>query len=105
MIISFSADIPLYLYWVQRSMDLKQRILRLVEEAPQLNKAAFYSDPVVMALVENLHERWQRAGYEGEPIDYATSEELERLYELAEYYISLPPWKAYRILRERGGQA
>lgn len=86
-------------------MDLKRRILRLVEEAPQLNKAAFYSDPVVMALVENLHERWRRAGYEGEPIDYATPEELERLYELAEYYTSLPPWEAYRIFRERSSPA
>jgi len=86
---------------VQNFMDLKQRVLDLVENAPQMNKAAFYSDPIVESMVEELQSRWEKAGYQGEPIDYATPEELEKLYELAKYYASLSPWKAYRIFKER----
>ncbi|KSW12311.1 hypothetical protein CF15_06085 [Pyrodictium occultum] len=84
---------------------MKSRILSLVEGAPRANQAAFYSDPYVSALVEELHRRWSRAGHRGEPIDFATREELMRLYELAEYYASLPEWKAYRIFMERRGEA
>ncbi len=84
-----------------RQVELKERILSLVETAPQINKAAFYSDPYVEKLVVELHSRWEEAGHEGEPIDYATREELEKLLELAEYYVRLPFWKAYRIVKER----
>ncbi|BEP17631.1 hypothetical protein PYJP_09830 [Pyrofollis japonicus] len=82
-------------------MEIKERILSLIENAPQLNKAAFYSDPYVEKTVEELHRRWEQANYEGEPIDYATPDELNRLLELAEYYVRLPFWKAYKIVKER----
>lgn len=90
------------------NVELKERILSLVETAPQINKAAFYSDPYVEELIVELHSRWENAGHAGEPIDYATREELEKLLELAEYYVRLPFWKAYKIVKERterGGSA
>ena len=81
--------------------ELKQRVLEIVENAPQMNKAAFYSDPYVEHVVEELQKRWAQADYKGEPIDYATDEELEKLYELALEYANMPEWKAYRIFIER----
>lgn len=81
--------------------ELKQRILEIVENAPQMNKAAFYSDPYVEELVNDLQKRWERANYQGEPIDYASDEELEKLYELALEYANMPEWKAYRIFIRR----
>jgi len=83
------------------TMNIRERILALVETAPQINKAAFYSDPYVEEIITELHSRWEGAGYKGEPIDYATEEELRKLLELAEYYTRLPFWKAYRIVKER----
>ncbi|MET1128941.1 MAG: hypothetical protein ABWW70_06455 [Thermoproteota archaeon] len=82
-------------------MSKRDRVLDIVDRMPQLNKAAFYSDPKVVALVETLHRRWSEHGNLNEPIDYATEEELEELLELARHYASLSPWEAYKILRER----
>jgi hypothetical protein len=81
--------------------ELKGRILEIIENVPQMNKAAFYSDPYVERVVNELQQRWERANYEGEPIDYATDEELEKLYELALEYANMPEWKAYRLFIER----
>ena len=81
--------------------ELKERILEIVENAPQMNKAAFYSDPYVERVVSELQKRWEKANYEGEPIDYATDEELEKLYELALEYANMPEWKAYKIFIKR----
>ena len=81
--------------------ELKQRVLEIVENASQMNKAAFYSDPYVERLVEDLQKRWAQSNYEGEPIDYATDEELEELYRLALEYANMPEWKAYKIFIER----
>ncbi|ABM81080.1 hypothetical protein [Hyperthermus butylicus] len=81
--------------------ELKARILDIVENAPQMNKAAFYSDPYVEKLLEELQRRWEESGYQGEPIDHASDEELERLYRLALEYANMPEWKAYRLFLER----
>ncbi len=81
-----------------RADECKEKILLTVDGMPQLNKAAFYGDPTVASLVDELHQRWQRNGYQGEPIDYASEEELETLLEKAYYYSRLPAWKAYRLV-------
>jgi len=83
------------------SKDARERLLEIVENMPQMNKAAFYSDPLVEPLVEELHGRWARNSYRGEPVDYATDEEAEKLLELAKHYASMPSWRAYRIFIER----
>ncbi len=82
-------------------MDQRQRLLDIVENMPQPNKAAFYSDPEVEPLVEELHQRWAREGYKGEPIDYATREEVKKLYQLAERYATMPQWQAYKLFVKR----
>ena len=67
-------------------MDKKQLILKYIEEnkSPWV-KAAFYSDPDVSRLLEELTKRWEREG-RGMPLDYATEEELEELYNKAMKY-------------------
>ncbi len=49
-------------------------------------KAAFYEDPDVMKIVERLYKRWEENECKGEPLDYATIEELELLVEKARRY-------------------
>jgi hypothetical protein len=82
-------------------MDKKRAILELVDNMPQANKAAFYSDPDVEPIVEKLHERWAGSGYRGEPIDYASDEELSLLHRRAKEYASMPSWQAYKLFLER----
>jgi len=82
-------------------VDVRRRLLDLVENMPQMNKAAFYSDPDVERLVRKLHERWARNGYQGEPIDYSSDDEASRLYELAKEYASMPSWEAYKTFIRR----
>ncbi|MEN3000070.1 MAG: hypothetical protein ABDH61_05810 [Acidilobaceae archaeon] len=48
-------------------------------------KAAFYSDPEVSRILEELTRRWEKEG-RGIPLDYATEEELEELYRRAMRY-------------------
>lgn len=79
----------------------RREVLEIVDNMPQANKAAFYSDPYVEQLVRELHERWARHGYSGEPIDYASEEEARELHRLAKRYASMPSWEAYRVFIER----
>ncbi len=77
----------------------KEKILSLIEgERSGWKKAAFYKDPVVSAIMERLYERWEKAGRQGIPLDYATEEEEDILYRLAEKYHRIPESKAMRMV-------
>jgi len=82
-------------------VDTRRQLIEIVENMPQMNKAAFYSDPYVESLVQELHHRWASNGYQGEPVDYSSEEEAQRLYELAKHYASLPSWEAYKVFIKR----
>ncbi len=45
---------------------------------------AFYSDREVVAIMDGVYARWEESGRIGEPLDYATDEELEILARKAE---------------------
>ena len=47
-------------------------------------KMAFYSDREVVAIMDEVYARWEESGRIGEPLDYATDEELEVLAKKAE---------------------
>ncbi len=49
-------------------------------------KAAFYSDPEVSRIMARLVSEWESKGQDGQPIDYATSEELVILLRAARKY-------------------
>ncbi|MCC6030976.1 MAG: hypothetical protein LM586_04960 [Desulfurococcales archaeon] len=69
----------------------RRKIITYIEENKDpLIKAAFYSDEEVMNIMRSLTERWERSGFQGVPLDYATYEELKILAEKAEYYKDAP---------------
>jgi hypothetical protein len=72
-----------------------------IERGNEWVRAAFYSDPDVENILNLLYERWQASGGRGEPIDYATDEEIEALYQIARRYASLTPYEAYTIYMRR----
>ena len=72
-----------------------------IERGNEWIRAAFYSDPEVESILNALYERWNRSNGVGEPIDYATDEEVETLYRLARHYASLTPYEAYSIYMSR----
>jgi hypothetical protein len=63
----------------------KRRIMNLVDlSAEPWRKAAFYSNSEAVELVSKLYERWESSKRVGNPLDYATEEELDRLILIAE---------------------
>ncbi|MCX8195779.1 MAG: hypothetical protein N3F67_01675 [Acidilobaceae archaeon] len=85
-------------------MDKKQFILKAIEDnrSPWV-KAAFYSDPDVSRILEELTKRWEREG-RGIPLDYATEEELEELYRKAASYAFMSEEEARgRVWGEKSG--
>ncbi len=65
---------------MSRRENLKRKIIEKIDENydPWV-KAAFYSDREVSILLDELYRRWEEAGMEGKPLDYASDEELEFL--------------------------
>jgi|Deesub1362A_J573_1020465.scaffolds.fasta_scaffold40682_1 hypothetical protein len=78
--------------------ELKQLILEKIDASkdPWI-KIAFYSDLEVMALVEELYKRWEEGNRLGDPIDYATDEELEFLAQKAK---TVKPIKSEDIVQD-----
>ncbi len=79
-----------------------------IEHGNEWVRAAFYSDPLVERILSTLYQRWRENEETGEPIDYATDDEVKQLYELAKRYAALTPYEAYAIymrrLEEREGE-
>lgn len=63
----------------------KKRIMDLVDlSAEPWRKVAFYSNSEAVEIVTHLYERWENNRRVGNPLDYATEEELDRLILIAE---------------------
>ncbi|MEM2007033.1 MAG: hypothetical protein QXG17_04395 [Sulfolobales archaeon] len=63
----------------------KKKLMELVDlSAEPWRKAAFYSNDEAIALVTELYQRWETQKRRGNPLDYATEEELDRLLLIAE---------------------
>ena len=73
----------------------------MLEAATPWHKSAFYSDPLVTRILEELYRRWEKANRQGEPIHYVTKEELDILYRKAKQYTRMPTWQAKRLVEER----
>jgi len=73
----------------------------MLETATPWHKSAFYSDPLVTRILEELYQRWEKANRQGEPIHYVTREELDILYQKAKQYTRMPTWQAKRLVEER----
>lgn len=83
----------------------KKKIIDLIDKCgKQGPKIAFYSDPKVSSLINELYKRWENRGRSGLPIDYATAEEIDFLYSMAIKYSNISDEEAwfYFISREEG---
>lgn len=73
------------------SEELKRKIISIIEENKDpIVKAAFYSDEKVSEIMRRLLSEWEKSGYKGSPIDYATIDELRVLADKAEFYRDAP---------------
>lgn len=73
----------------------------MLEATTPWHKSAFYSDPQVTRILEELYRRWEEANRQDEPIYYVTKEELSILYQKAKEYTRMPTWQAKRLVEER----
>lgn len=71
--------------------ELKREIVSLIDDNVDVAvKAAFYSDPDVSEILNNLYQRWESNNNKNEPLDYATMDELKLLVIKARFYYSNP---------------
>lgn len=71
--------------------ELKREIVSLIDDNIDVNvKAAFYSDPDVSEILNNLYHRWESNNNKNEPLDYATIDELKLLVIKARFYYNNP---------------
>ncbi len=84
--------------------ELKREIIALIDDNySNWRKAAFYSDPVVVDLMDKLQAKWESNDRRGYPIDYASPEELETLYRLAKRYAYMNEDEARSLVFSRQG--
>lgn len=87
---------------MDRKENLRRKILSQIEEnRNEWVKAAFYSDPEVERIVARLVGAWEAGGMRGEPLDYATLEELEIMGEKADRYVHSPREEFLRRMLRR----
>jgi hypothetical protein len=76
---------------VTQTDELKREIISLIDDNIDVNvKAAFYSDPDVSEILNNLYQRWENNNNKNEPLDYATIDELKLLVIKARFYYNNP---------------
>ncbi len=83
--------------------ECREKLLELLDSMHPWCRSAFYADRDVARLVSALYSRWEEAGRSGEPVDYASLDELRMLLERADRYSRLPPWQALRMALEGRG--
>jgi len=86
---------------------IKREIVKLIDDNYSTwVKAAFYSDPNVSSILEELTRKWESNQRKGAPIDYASVEELQVLLQLARKYSSMGENEARTIAlsRQYGGE-
>ena len=63
----------------------RKRLISLVDSSAEpWRKAVFYSNDEAIGIVTQLYQRWETQGRRGDPLDYASEEELDRLLVIAE---------------------
>lgn len=80
---------------------LREEVIRLIDESKEtVYKIVFYSDEDVQRIMERISKRWEEAGCQGRPIDYATPEELKILHKVAKRVTSKTPAELIAEYRE-----
>ena len=81
---------------------MKREIIKLIDDSRESGrKIAFYSDPYVAEVLTKLYDLWEKNNRKGIPLDYASAEEIEKLYNLALRYSKVSDAEAWAMfLRE-----
>jgi len=88
--------------WRRKSIDdMRREIEYFLSTANEWVQAAFYGDPDIEELTSKLYERWESAGRRGEPLDYASYDEMKLIYEKAKRYSRLSVYEAMRLVMAR----
>ncbi|MCE4606368.1 MAG: hypothetical protein F7B59_03440 [Desulfurococcales archaeon] len=83
---------------------LREKLTIFLDQDPRKwVKSAFYSDPVVVQVMDNLYNRWEDAGRLGMPIDHASHEELVLLWNKASKYLGMSDNTARALVFNRMG--
>jgi len=65
---------------IRRDKMIKE-LLYIIEESDDVwRKVAFYSDPQVQKILDDLYVRWGNSNYVGQPLELASDEELKILH-------------------------
>ena len=81
---------------------LKEKLTIFLDQDPRKwVKSAFYSDPVVVQVMNDLYDRWENAGRQGIPVDYASHEELTLLWNKASKYLGMSDNSARALVFSR----
>jgi len=83
---------------------IKNRIIELIDKNTRNGpKIAFYSDPKVANLIDELYSRWEKNNRVGIPLDYANDEEMKFLYNIALKYSNISDAEAWTLYLSREG--
>lgn len=83
---------------------MKEKIIELIDKNKRNGpKIAFYSDPRVSSLLDNLYRRWENNNRKGIPLDYANGEEIKLLYNIALKYSNISDAEAWMLYLTREG--
>lgn len=81
----------------------RERLRSLLDIRDPWILAAFYSDPQVSEITARLNSLWREAGERGEPLDYASDEDIRVLLSIAERYTRMHPSQARALAIARMG--
>uniref|UniRef100_A0A7C4HCM2 Uncharacterized protein n=1 Tax=Staphylothermus marinus TaxID=2280 RepID=A0A7C4HCM2_STAMA len=91
---------------MEKKEDKKRKIIDLIDKSnKQGPKIAFYSDQHVSSLMNELYKRWKDNGERGIPLDYATDNEIESLYNMAVKYSNVTDeeaWISFLCIEDSG---
>ncbi|ADI32192.1 hypothetical protein [Staphylothermus hellenicus] len=80
----------------------KNEIIKLIDDSRQDGrKIAFYSDPLVIEILDKVYELWEKNNRKGIPLDYASPEQINVLYNLALKYSRVSDSEAWALYLRR----
>ena len=83
---------------------MKEKIIEIIDKNKRNGpKIAFYSDPQVASLMNELYQRWESNDRKGIPLDYASDDEIKFLYNIALKYSNVSDDEAWIMYLSREG--
>jgi hypothetical protein len=75
---------------MSKDEELKEKLTVFLDQDPRKwVRSAFYSDPEVQQVMDDLYGKWEESGRKGMPIDHASHDELVFLWNKASKYLGM----------------